>query len=1349
MDTGDMDVSTKPPTSRRMKAQAPPPPSAPQPAPRKILTTPRNAVPDGGAQGGDTKENLLSPMVDLHITLPDGFQTTGTVDGSKALMDLLVDLCSRYHLNPACHTLEPLSPEGRPVAFKPNALVGALGVQRVFIKEKVLEEKVIRKPLPKVPEKTVRLIVNFHRTQKAVVRVSPLVPLGSLVPVICEKCEFDPSHVILLKDNISNHEMDLDKSLNDLGVREIYVLDQKLVLQPKMASAPALNYSESVHSSTLSNSSEKKGFLGIFNFSKQKGKSSFSTPTSACVEVRPNTLGQSQSVMNIPRMSPKAEVKKRRAPPPPQPMSVLPEVQGCQETCQQMRFSSPSSSQQKKRRAPAPPPTVAPSTPVEDDSVSEQSHAHSAGDSKVACSVRSGSTSSSCSSKAEEGNMASCTMSSETQSAIELKLEDVENNRHSAIGSGQQVPVKPQRSTTREPPMLVIPPPPPDTPPPTQLGHHDAQLDSDFEVQAQPWLHSLRGSSLSPERELETGSMGSGCSLPDQGYAPSEGTAEDSPFVSSPSDLTQPASPDGSVSPDSRPAPTHARTRALTKDSSSDSDEGCATWGSRHRHSNKIYPMEQPDRTKESYEEDIELCSLHQTLAELEAELTDVDHTDQASVSESSISSSEKSYHNDIPVSVLHLEVPVTAINEVLQDEECGRANYEEFQPSDTLLAGNHIPAYKPRGNVWTRNDTVNSTNSHGKAGLTSPQVVQSVSVPPKEIKEVMMIPVTEIQDGSCKGESAPILNRQSQQVGSLKQNIPSGPLRSPEQHITGRAEIKGRPRETEVPSAMKSQMSQSKITQSQTLRFGLKTFTVIPPKPALNQTQKPAGSLVTGAIKIDALGNMVMQQNTQSKYGSSSGSGNDTEVPLLQKAKAFWSSTEQQDGVSAPQGAVLKTKDPQFTKPAPAESPSKMRIEETLKDVMDYSSSAVDGVENKSMTLEPGQQLTKSMKEPHQRRDLSFLKPQRRTSSQYVASAIAKYTGTTSTKMENSQESNAKTKLMFSKQKFSGTQSFNNDDRSTNVALNKSNSNHVLEDIVQVNGNGSLKLVANPKWSLSFPDYTPEKMESSTVVKIDSTGKLGSLQGGASTNSLNTDKENTGTHTPSPTQLDSCVSRAAYSSVPMPYSGGSSGPTVDGEPPSSQIPETRQVCVFGPVQKFKPVVPKSVPKETSLHSALMEAIHSGDGKKHLKKASNQKGNLRAASYITAENEHSALLAAIRGQNNSSRLRKTRSQAASELEGFRKSEGKSLSECTLLLPSCVPPPPSHAPPPPPQAIRPVQPISMSVARNPEGARQALLEAIRSGQGAERLKKVPVPTKTVLVNGRLGTMHASSSFAEEH
>lgn len=47
--------------------------------------------------------------------------------------------------------------------------------------------------------------------------------------------------------------------------------------------------------------------------------------------------------------------------------------------------------------------------------------------------------------------------------------------------------------------------------------------------------------------------------------------------------------------------------------------------------------------------------------------------------------------------------------------------------------------------------------------------------------------------------------------------------------------------------------------------------------------------------------------------------------------------------------------------------------------------------------------------------------------------------------------------------------------------------------------------------------------------------------------------------------------------------------------------PEALPASVFGPVRKFRPVVCKSVEKETSLHSSLMEAIQSGRGRDGLK----------------------------------------------------------------------------------------------------------------------------------------------------
>lgn len=59
-----------------MKTRAPPPPSAPQPAPRKIF---RNALPDGAVL--DANENIPQRSLDVHLTLPNGYQTTVIVDG--------------------------------------------------------------------------------------------------------------------------------------------------------------------------------------------------------------------------------------------------------------------------------------------------------------------------------------------------------------------------------------------------------------------------------------------------------------------------------------------------------------------------------------------------------------------------------------------------------------------------------------------------------------------------------------------------------------------------------------------------------------------------------------------------------------------------------------------------------------------------------------------------------------------------------------------------------------------------------------------------------------------------------------------------------------------------------------------------------------------------------------------------------------------------------------------------------------------------------------------------------------------------------------------------------------------
>lgn len=67
-----------------------------------------------------------------------------------------------------------------------------------------------------------RLLINYRRSHKAVVRVSPRVPLSELMPAVCEKCEMDPKSTVLLRDSQSNEPLDLTKTLDDYGIRVLY-----------------------------------------------------------------------------------------------------------------------------------------------------------------------------------------------------------------------------------------------------------------------------------------------------------------------------------------------------------------------------------------------------------------------------------------------------------------------------------------------------------------------------------------------------------------------------------------------------------------------------------------------------------------------------------------------------------------------------------------------------------------------------------------------------------------------------------------------------------------------------------------------------------------------------------------------------------------------------------------------------------------------------------------------------------------------------------------------------------------------------------------------------------------------
>ncbi|XP_006160318.1 cordon-bleu protein-like 1 isoform X2 [Tupaia chinensis] len=292
------------PAGRKPKGKAPLPPAETKSVDVSAVDESVESTPFSMEQ----KENMIERDIELSVVLPGDVIKSTTVHGSKPMMDLLIFLCAQYHLNPSSYTIDLLSAEKNHVKFKPNTPIGMLEVEKVILKPKNVDKK---KPTPIIPEKTVRVVINFKKTQKAIVRVSPHASLQELAPIICSKCEFDPLHTLLLKDYQSQEPLDLTKSLNDLGLRELYAMD---------ANRESCQISQNLD---IMKEKENKGFLSFFQRSKKKRDQTASAPATPLVTkhrptfVRSNTISKPYISNTLPSDAP----KKRRAPLPPMPAS--------------------------------------------------------------------------------------------------------------------------------------------------------------------------------------------------------------------------------------------------------------------------------------------------------------------------------------------------------------------------------------------------------------------------------------------------------------------------------------------------------------------------------------------------------------------------------------------------------------------------------------------------------------------------------------------------------------------------------------------------------------------------------------------------------------------------------------------------------------------------------------------------------------------------------------------------------------------------------------------------------------------------------------------------------------------
>ncbi|XP_062259112.1 cordon-bleu protein-like 1b isoform X2 [Platichthys flesus] len=270
----------------------------------------------------DQKENLIDKDLSLVVVLPGGIEKMTTVHGSKPLMDLLVMLCATYHLNPSSHTLELVTANRNNIKLKPNALIGTLDAEKIILKPKGEDKN--KKTSPQMPEATVRMVINYRKTQKTILRVNPRVPLVQLLPAICEKCEFAQESTVLLRDVQSLAPLDLTSSLNDYALREVYARDTKGIPgSPVCPASPA--HTGMVMPGKAKNQKEKenKGLFSKFRKSKKNSDqaTTASAPASPVLVSKPRPLSMAlpstnSSPLSSP-LSPTDGPKKRRAPLPP------------------------------------------------------------------------------------------------------------------------------------------------------------------------------------------------------------------------------------------------------------------------------------------------------------------------------------------------------------------------------------------------------------------------------------------------------------------------------------------------------------------------------------------------------------------------------------------------------------------------------------------------------------------------------------------------------------------------------------------------------------------------------------------------------------------------------------------------------------------------------------------------------------------------------------------------------------------------------------------------------------------------------------------------------------------------
>lgn len=1299
---------------RKMKARAPPPPS--QPLAASQIQSEQKSLSELGVIPDQSlvtmKENLINRTVDFTVILPNGVEQKNNVHGSKAVMDLLVDLCSRYHLNPAHHTLELKACGMEPLSYKPNTLVGALDVQTVLLKEKVPEGKTKRPP-PRIPEKSMRLVVNYLKTHKAVVRVSPEVPLHSIIPAICEKCEVSPEHVVLLRDNITGEELELTKSLDELGIKELYAWDRKR---------------ETSQNSSISNDAaekEKRGFLGFFKVNKRSSKGFATAPNSPSVNSRSITLGPSLSLGNISGMTANPEIKKRRAPPPPvaTPHLQSMETSGVAKTTMQIPQGATQNDLQKKKRRAPPPPT--PPVPVMPNRTEEKEDKRK--------------------STVESLQLAHDNIYVVDDMVLELSEVEETTSVSSCFAS---------EDTTEDSGVVSSP---------SDVVSLDSQNDN-MKLKDKP----VNGQEDNTERDgtyaAELCSVrNTSCDSNDSGNAHQSSRDEETTAAKN----------------DNEDVFIAARLQQTLAELDEDLEamEGTRYEADNDSVSNHTNGASSPHFSDADTAQDAafvvpvtiidEILDINAVGPIEDEENALLPNADDEDISADSINLGNFTNNNSAgSFDKKHVDGGSRSISMDLIHQ----------QSSDDV--SKPLPVEQRREMFESLTSSFEKRNENN-LGLenTYKDGVSSEECKPMLISSHLK-PKTQIHIASEKTNPFNEQNSQERFLNKMKTELEFKP---PSTKTTEE-------KEDILSPPLWSHRAPSSVTSYEP-KVGLTTFKVVPPKPEIKYFDR-GNSFSTGAIKIDDLGNLMIPN--AGKKNMSDISSSETEEPLIGRVKEFWrsnSSGKQSDNsiehnskksivnVSAkPFNSKSESKPVSLTDPKPIPSqPVTSNVAERHFE-LERIKPPVPATQSQVKTL-VSPTITKDKTE------FPFLKPYKRTSSHYVASAIAKRLDPLTFKTDliekhDKEENNHEEKLIKTgteplpkeciimaknspmeikpaEMRDSYSNIFTCSHTASNSRLMLGDNSAVKNKAVNIRLLNQTTPVGFYKRSISVPtkssskDYRTAEGDHSFNKKhsiVDKNTHPLTDQKCEKTDHTNSSSSFTSPDLPAPTSSSSSLLRPTkwHPANNMQTNSSEALSELNITPVNNHIVSQRdekpdsinksdvtvQTDIFGPKKKFKPIVQKPVPKDTSLHSTLMEAIQTAGGKEKLRKSSDSmiNGSQKKSSYAEPENEHSALLAAIRGHSGTSRLKKISSSASEELQSFRNAElslqNKEACQAEQLW---IPPPPVLPPPPPPPSHKSMTApkFPVTATSNPGEAREALMEAIRSGAGAARLRKVPL------------------------